>query len=401
MTVRLGNAVLAGTPEFKNYTTNRILEIPQNIKLEIEPTTVQWPALILKSGSKVYVSTNGTFNEVTIENDVKGATGLFTDSHARSLFVCYVPSTNSLLTFDRDSGRTVSQDTAPTNFLAGYGLWFDTANNIVKCTQDSGTTWIPCSLPICIGRPGQQNVGWNGYLDQVFNGFGYIGSTLFALPGVKVQAPNGRNEDGTYKNYAITSVPSVLTYTLTSPYFPNGKYAVWLGASGNVLTASKYTTLHYDADYNGIAFVNGGYNPYIQIGEIFVGSSLDIKSFIKFIVDSIANSNMSNISSAGKSFIAGIGMPGNSINITIASSGSPYIAPANGYFSAAYTSTSNSRALVVLLNTTRQINSGDHSYTSNTEIFANIPVQAGDNVVLAYDGGNFSYFKFIYAKGEN
>ena len=35
-------------------------------------------------------------------------------------------------------------------------------------------------------------------IDQVFNGFGYIGSTVFALPGVKVQIPNGRNEDGTY-----------------------------------------------------------------------------------------------------------------------------------------------------------------------------------------------------------
>ena len=40
-------------------------------------------------------------------------------------------------------------------------------------------------------------------IDQVFNGFGYIGSTVFALPGVKGLAPNGRNADGSLKNTEV------------------------------------------------------------------------------------------------------------------------------------------------------------------------------------------------------
>ena len=55
-----------------NYTTNRILEIPQDIKLELNNGT-----LTLKAGSKVYVpngfESDGTtpkFDVVTIENDI-------------------------------------------------------------------------------------------------------------------------------------------------------------------------------------------------------------------------------------------------------------------------------------------------------------------------------------------
>lgn len=57
---------------YNNYTTNRILEIPQNIKLELNNGT-----LTLKAGSKVYVpngfeedGTTPKFDAVTIERGV-------------------------------------------------------------------------------------------------------------------------------------------------------------------------------------------------------------------------------------------------------------------------------------------------------------------------------------------
>ena len=50
-----------------NYTTNRILEIPQDIKLELNNGT-----LTLKAGSKVYVPNGpGVFDAVTVANDIK------------------------------------------------------------------------------------------------------------------------------------------------------------------------------------------------------------------------------------------------------------------------------------------------------------------------------------------
>ena len=60
MSLRVGNNILAGSPIDKTdldlanspYTTNRILEIPQDIKLELNSGT-----LTLKAGSKLYDGT--------------------------------------------------------------------------------------------------------------------------------------------------------------------------------------------------------------------------------------------------------------------------------------------------------------------------------------------------------
>ena len=224
---------------WSNNVSNCITEIPQDIKLELNNDGT----LKLKSGSKVYISTNGTFNAVTISGDKTGAGGLWTAGHSRSLFVVVNADNNNIAIIPVE--QTYSQDTAPTTFLVNqYGGWFDTANNIVKYTEDGGTTWRVCSLPICIGRPGETNVGWNGYLDQVFNGFGYIGSTVFALPGVKGLIPDGRNADGTLKNIEFT-LNSVRTNLNTG----TGRTEVWLNVyfAFNRIFPNAY---YYDEEKN-------------------------------------------------------------------------------------------------------------------------------------------------------
>ncbi len=191
--------------------TNCITEIPQDIKLELNNGT-----LTLKAGSKIYVPNgSGTFNTVTIANDVT-VSNIGTSSVQR---MACLNSTGTAFSAIIPVTHCFSGSTAPTSFSSGYALWYDTSNNLVKKTTNSGSTWESgFSLPVCIITC---TSGVITSLDQVFNGFGYIGSTVFALPGVKGLMPNGRNEDGTLKNteYILSSVVTSEAYT--APYIIN------------------------------------------------------------------------------------------------------------------------------------------------------------------------------------
>ena len=98
-----------------------------------------------------------------------------------------------------------SGNTAPTSPSSG-AMWYDTANNIIK--RYNGTSWITgFSFPLF-------DIDDSGNL-HVYNGFGYIGNVIFALPGIKLKSPDGRNADGTLKNIDIT-LENVLTSVQTA-----------------------------------------------------------------------------------------------------------------------------------------------------------------------------------------
>ena len=198
--------------------TNCITEIPQDIKLELNNGT-----LTLKAGSKVYVPrTNNEFLEVTISNDLS-----YTYSAASAkpkLF--YNLTTNSIF------GETTTGSGSGINPPQAYYTYYDVDLNVVRRSVD-GSTWIgdELSLPLC-DMTSTQGTGITS-IDQVFNGFGYIGSTVFALPNVKGLIPDGRNADGSLKNIE-TTVNKVAVYTFGSnvntPY--NGRFL--LNSSGGI-----------------------------------------------------------------------------------------------------------------------------------------------------------------------
>lgn len=118
-------------------------------------------------------------------------------------------------------------------------------------------------------------------IDQVFNGIGYVGSTVFALPGVKGLIPNGRNADGTLNNteFSYTQV-NTFTYTINGTYYircstnflnlfistteyrPDTNYNVYnntnqtfamagtLTISGGVITSFEPNTAFHAVDYS-------------------------------------------------------------------------------------------------------------------------------------------------------
>lgn len=182
---------------------NHIKYIPQDIKLELNNGT-----LTLKAGSKVYVpngkNADGSlkFDVVNVPNDISNTRNL----NAQEMYFV----SNGGATFNMWR-YCFSGATAPT-FSGNYAVWYDTANNIVKYTLNAGSTWgTGFSLPVCLATSDSTQIT---AIDQVFNGFGYIGSTVFALPGVKVNIPSGLNSDNTLKDVEYT-VPKVLTYTNT------------------------------------------------------------------------------------------------------------------------------------------------------------------------------------------
>ena len=262
------NIALTNSP----YTTNRILEIPQDIKLELNNGT-----LTLKAGSKVYVPNGpGKFDVVTVLSDVVFHSGTIGSATGTFMLFC-----NSSGGFGIRTGTTVCAS-GTTNPGSGYYLWYDTTNNKIKFSKNADGNFDSSEYSFPVGIYHREN-GNAVSIDQVFNGFGYIGSTVFALPGVKVQIPNGRNEDGTCRSI-IATVDSVKTTTRTDSVTT---YIHWYLASNLSAFSSKIWS--FDADKN-IYVSSSGVIAAIEIANGYLTSGR-ITSFEPFTVDSVVNSN--------------------------------------------------------------------------------------------------------------
>ena len=183
--------------DFYSYTTNCIAEVPQDIKLELNSGT-----LTLKAGSKVY-NPDGTYVQTTTDKS-----GNFNSNGQRFVYM----NESGYLSVGAAVSGTSSGTTDSLSGMAWH-YWFDTANNTIKGYSADGTTVNHTfSLPIAIVTVSD---GAISSIDRIFNGFGYIGSTIFALPGVKVLVPNGLKDNGTLNN-TLWTISNVIKYTQTS-----------------------------------------------------------------------------------------------------------------------------------------------------------------------------------------
>lgn len=226
------------------YKTNCVTEIPQDIKLDLNNGT-----LTLKAGSKVY---NGNGLLKTLSKDVSlvwNFTGTFLYAYCYTLDSIIVAS---------GGNETVSSLPSPAQT---YKLFFNT--NDGKCYYDGNTIQMnECSFPIaiCTANNGITNI------NRVFNGFGYIGSTVFVLPNVSGLIPNGRNADGGLKNKIVKTSGVVV---LTEGDYTQHQYQFVL-SNGTALTVSADYDYNYDKENNFITRNNG------QIIDGFVISECDL-----------------------------------------------------------------------------------------------------------------------------
>ena len=239
-----------------NKITNCILQIPQNLNLELNNGT-----LTLKAGSKVYFP-DGSF--VNINSDKTGT--------PRDYSQVYVVDRSGNLVQWAANG-TYSGDTAPT--AQQHMLWFDTANNIIKRSDDTGGTWTgDYSFPIGIFGPDDNQ---NMTIKQVFNGFGFIGNSIFALPGVKTVAPAGRKTDGTLNN-EMPEVSEILVRTFSTSQ--NFSADLFLNNNGKRISTLQNPFV-YDERNNYNMNVDNVFNAgYIGYAKVTQGRVSDF--FIKY-----------------------------------------------------------------------------------------------------------------------
>ena len=208
----LNSKTLSGISDLANASnalrttqiTNCITEIPQDIKLELNNGVIS-----AKAGSKIRYpdgkNEDGSlrFGEIVLESDL--SINYKTDG---KMTLYYNVDNNTLIRYLTESEKSGgATPTEPTT-------WYDTDNNILRRYDAGGAIGVRLSLPLCHYTVSSDVVS---SIDQVFNGFGYIGSTVFALPGVKGLIPNDRNEDGSLRNIE-TVINKVLTFTRNSNY---------------------------------------------------------------------------------------------------------------------------------------------------------------------------------------
>jgi len=212
----------ANIGNWSSNVTNCITYIPQDIKLELNNGT-----LTLKAGSKVY-NGNGLWKTITADKT-------FSWPYTGSGFI-FVGSSGGISVTNTGSETVSSLPTPATT----YKIFYNTSDH--KCYFDANNTAMQ-EISFPIGRFTANN-GITS-IDQVFNGFGYIGSTIYALPGVKGLVPNGRNPDGSLKNTSFTinevhtaTFSGTINYT-TLALSPSG----WIGES-------NYYSYAEDINYN-------------------------------------------------------------------------------------------------------------------------------------------------------
>lgn len=337
--------------------TNCIAEIPQNIKLELNNDT-----LTLKAGSKLYIPNGpGVFDEITIASDL---THSFTGSAPR---FAYYDSTNnelrSALASNTNSGTTPS----------GTGLYYNTSTNNIDYLDNGTGRGYKASFPLCISNSDVSAI------DQIFNGFGYIGSTMFVFPGIKLLIPNGKNEDNTPKSTQLTT-NIVITHTQE---WGNYNYVFYIDDE-NSQGGSLVYQYKYDKD-NNHSYISGSNQNVVILAE-FKATNNNIDIYKPRTVFQALDYNDTN-------FLANQAMPSDKyIDLTLGISGAEYMAPADGYFVVAITDSGYAE-----LTTTS---------TSSTASFvggwarAFIPVKKGTVMTLYYGNvGTWKIFRFYYAQG--
>lgn len=385
--ITIANKQLLDTKLDKNislnysHITNCITEIPQDIKLEIVDGV-----LTLKAGSNVYTPNgSGVFDKKTVTEDVV----IYTGTH-----------TGKYMVFDNGSlsGNTLRLCGTPYQFSGTTApsspqedtTWYDTTNNIIKVYQNSQWTGQR-TLPLAIVT---FNNGVCVNIDQIFNGFGYIGSTVFVLPGVKGLVPNGRNEDGTLKNTARTTT-NVSVYTVSSP----ANYEYQLAYNGGI--APFYSHMTYNAEENINYNTSGTTSAWGIIGSITFNNNQISELNPKTVFHAVDYNDSNYISQQGMPSSKYVNIPADKFGTT----GTAHTAPGNGYFVI--------RTVANNADCTLAFQSAQEPYYGNSLFIPQgndgrlfVPVKKGDQVKLYYTnlgtgtGDQATVFNFIYSQGQ-
>lgn len=362
-------------------------------------------SVILKAGSTIYTPNGvGVFDKHTYTSDV---TLNISAGVTAKLIVFANGTTKSLAAQAENCFYSGANPTISTSIA----IWYDTTENKIKFSDNSGSTWIsPYAFPIAKITVSNGEIT---SINQVFNGFGYIGSTIFALPGVKALIPNGRNPDGSLNNIKTTvSSPKIMTMGSYMAGRNNAPLCLFSNISlgGMDIDANRWGTLKKLQDlprtaneYSCWHCLEDNFFHYFNVSGVesisqraFVGS-FDVDSNNK-ITSFTPKTAFYALDKSDTEYIAHQAMPSDRyIDLTLGSSGTSYIAPADGY-------------IILLKKGNYQqyitIDSGydkvyaDYAYNDQV-VGLRISVKKGRNYSVWYSASQETQrFAFIYANGS-
>lgn len=224
------NTVWSDAVDYTNIS-NCLTEVPQ-ISWRMSGDNV-----IFAAGTKAY-KPDGTVITFASEQTADFSGELFSYPH-----YAYADDAGNVYTAQKATSST-SQPSSPDV----DDIWFDTANNVIK--RYDGEAWSGSySFPL---------IYMNGLFVTstsviAFGGSGFIGNTIFVLPGVKGLVPNGRKADGRLNNTAFT-----VTTPLTHQLEDNNEYVILLNGS-SLSTASYSGNSYYDNESSTNSGVAAGY----------------------------------------------------------------------------------------------------------------------------------------------
>lgn len=388
-----------------NYTTNRILEIPQTVKAELNNGVIT-----IKAGTKVYIPNGFETDGITRKFDIIILTKdlTYTEPTSTALTLPLFVSSNGNGLFRR--GNNNSGKTVPDNYS---GAFYNLTTNKMESYKD-GSLSVTMSLPICVCTNSATTGNNIVSVDQLFNGFGYIGSTAFALPGVRYQFADGLNENGTYKS--ITKTFNNVSLTSYGYQTKNSdRQPLSINDQGILIRTAKYfiqnnqptsaDSVWYQPKTNE-TFRSSGSGVYRKSREIVIANNILTNS--TFNITSFEPSITPTINTYTRSDISGMAMPSNKcIQLTLGSNGASYLAPANGWFIGNFIC-SKENSWIVFEVKSKHIKSISKANGNNAEICVLLPVLKGDYMTLGIDS-TATYttaqaqpgFFFVYANGED
>ena len=224
-------------------------------------------------------------------------------------------------------------------------------------------------------------------IDQVFNGIGYIGSTVWVDKGVKGLIPNGRNEDGTLNNIEFVT-DNVLIYN----EFNNNtaSYASINYDNGNLnLVRSQMSSTSYNSAYNYIYRKDGLFPNSVIVANVTASSS-GITSF----------EHKQPFRAVDYNEATGLAMPSDRyIDLELGATGTVYTAPADGYVTLVKVAGKTLTYIQAYVVSTTLSTSTFPASATNWG-YITLPVRKGQKFGVAYTStGETKYFRFIYAQG--
>ena len=386
----LSNLTSAGANigNWSSNITNCISELPQHINISINSSH----QLELASGSTVYL---GGSTAVSISTNISQTATTYNTGK-------YFIATNPAGTAIEVAGFSGAVSAA-SNPGTAYIMWFNTTDGKPYINGSDGTA-REISFPIAIASF-TNGTGWTK-VEQVFNGFGYLGSTAFVLPGLEYLIPNGRNSDGSLKNTRVkltqahfVSISSGVTgYMCCSvrntgdPSFDN--LSLWV-SQDEVPTGVNYLVWYCPKLNKTYQYISGAWEDrqrcVIGIIHATSGKIDELNQKTEFRAVDYSNT----------AFIAHNAMPSDRyIEMTPPlTNGTTYTAPADGYICVEKNSNAANQ-YISFIYSGGLYSTGIVQPVSGFNTRIMVPVRKRQSVQINFNlGGTTNKFRFIYAVG--